>query len=214
MARYVKKDAFHQKAKRESFAARSVYKLDEIDARFKIIRKNDRVVDLGAAPGSWLQYLARAVGPGGLVLGYDLVPISVDPGPSVRARAVDVLSLTAREIRVDAWIAMHPGAPAPDELSLRFDVLLSDLAPKTTGIRDADQARSGALVEAALALAIELLDDDGVFVAKVFQGRGFDELLVATKRAFKETRVLKPEATRDGSRESFFIARGRRPPAG
>ncbi|MBI2376985.1 MAG: RlmE family RNA methyltransferase [Deltaproteobacteria bacterium] len=210
MSRYVKKDAFYHKAKRESFAARSVYKLDEIDARFKILEKNDRVVDLGAAPGSWLQYIAKAVGPGGLVLGYDLAPVTVEAGPAVHIRRVDVLALTAAEVRRDGWLAMHPGTEAPTDLSMRFDVLVSDLAPKTTGIRDADQARAGALVESALALAVELLADDGAFVVKVFQGRGFDELLVATRKAFKETRVLKPEATREGSRECFFVARGRR----
>jgi 23S rRNA (uridine2552-2'-O)-methyltransferase len=92
-----------------------------------------------------------------------------------------------------------------------FDVVLSDMAPKTTGIRDADQAHSIGLVEEALALALELLGPDGVFVAKVFQGRGIDELLRTVQRAFFESKVLKPEATREGSREVFIIAKRPRP---
>jgi len=199
LTHYRRKDRFYKKAKQEGFAARSVYKLEELDRRFSLLAPGDRVLDLGCAPGSWLQYIARAIGPKGLVLGYDLAPIKVGAGPAeVRTFELDVLELDPARIRRDAGDE-HP-----------FDVVLSDLAPKTTGIRDADQARSIALVEHAMALALALLRPKGCFAAKVFQGRGFDPLLLEVRKKFSEVRALRPEATRQGSREAFVYAKGLR----
>lgn len=200
MARvYDPKDRFYQRAKKDGFVARSVYKLEELDARHQLVKAGDRIVDLGCSPGSWLQYLSKAVGEKGLVVGYDLVPVRAG-GANVLTFEVDVYELTPARIRADAGL--------PEDA--RFDALVSDMAPKTTGIRDADQARAIGLVEHALALASELVTDDGVFAAKVFQGRGFDELLQATRDVFKTVKALRPKATRQGSREAFVIARARR----
>jgi 23S rRNA (uridine2552-2'-O)-methyltransferase len=161
-------------------------------------------VDLGCSPGSWLQYAADAVGRDGLVIGYDLAAPKVSPGPQVHTFIADVHELTANRISEDLARALG------EERAPKIDVLLSDMAPKTTGIRDADQARSVGLVEAALQLALELLKPSGAFVAKVFQGRGFDELLLELRRRFEDAKALKPQATRQGSRESFLIAKGLR----
>lgn len=175
--------------------ARSVYKLEEIDARHGLLKKKDRVLDFGCAPGSWLQYASEKVGERGFVLGYDIVEVRVGGAKNVTTFVRDIHDLTPEQIRDDA----------KDERP--FNVVLSDMAPKTTGIRDADQARSIALVEAAAAFASILLTDDGVFAAKVFQGRGFDELLKDLRKTFKQVKALRPKATRSGSREAFLIAR-------
>lgn len=141
------------------------------------------------------------------MIGYDLAGVEVNAGPRARARIAEVQALTSEIVRAD-FAESFPEAPA----RVGFDALLSDMAPKLTGIRDADQARSVALAEAALHLALGLVVESGVFVAKLFQGRGSDALLLEVKRAFRSVRMLKPEATREGSREVFVIARGRKLP--
>lgn len=214
MSRYQRGDRFFQKAKQEQFAARSVYKLEEIDQRFKVVKKGAWIVDLGCAPGSWLQYLAEAVGPKGGILGYDLAPLEINPGPRVLHRHADVFALTPEAIRADFDALRkkleHPPVASETEVML-FDALLSDMAPKLTGIRDADQIKSVGLALQALALAERLVKPGGAFVAKTFQGREIDDLVTATKRQYKEVKLLKPEATRDGSREVFVIGRMRKP---
>lgn len=165
------------------------------------------VVDLGCSPGSWLQYAAKVVGPRGAVLGYDLVPPRVELGPSVKIFEADVHSLTPERLRADLW-ALKPDADRSVERPFR--TLLSDMAPKTIGVRDADQARSVGLVEMALFLASAVVEVGGSFVAKTFQGRGVDALVLAVKKEFREVRVQKPKATREGSREVFIVAKSRR----
>lgn len=203
--KYTPKDAFFHKAKQDNFVARSIYKLEEIDERLHVLAKGGRVVDLGCSPGSWLQYAGKAVGPSGRVLGYDLVPPRAELPPHVRVFEADVFALTAERIRADL-AALDPEADG------HVDAFLSDMAPKTTGIRDADQARSEALVECALQLALPLLRPGGAFVAKMFQGRGLDALLAEVKRTWRDTRVLRPKATREGSRELFIVAWARERP--
>ncbi|MCC7380806.1 MAG: RlmE family RNA methyltransferase [Deltaproteobacteria bacterium] len=170
------------------------------------------MVDLGCSPGSWLQYLAEKVGERGVVIGYDLVPTKVSLGGNVHTFVADASELSPLRIEDDLARALgvEDVEAARAAKRLRADAVLSDMAPKTTGIRDADQARSIGLVEGALALALELLTPRGVFVAKVFQGRGFDALMNDVRRQFREVRALKPEATRQGSREAFIVAKTRR----
>jgi 23S rRNA (uridine2552-2'-O)-methyltransferase len=203
--KYTPKDEFYQRAKQDNFVARSIYKLEEIDERHHVLAKGGRVVDLGCSPGSWLQYAGEVVGAHGLVLGYDLVPPRAPAMSQVRVFEADVHAVTVERIRAD--LAAAVGAErVGDGL---FDTFLSDMAPKTTGIRDADQARSEALVECALGLAEVLLRPGGAFVAKTFQGRGIDALLATVKKGWSDTRVLKPKATREGSRELFIVCRAR-----
>jgi len=201
--KYTPKDAYFEKAKLESFVARSIYKLEEIDAKYGVLDKGMRVVDLGCSPGSWLQYAAKVVGPKGAIIGYDIVPPRVELGQHIKTIEADVYTLTPERVREDL-AQMFGGTIEPDA---RFDAFLSDMAPKTTGVHDTDQARSEAMVEAALALAAQLLRTGGTFVAKVFQGRGTDQLLNTVKQTWRDTRVLRPKATREGSREMFIITR-------
>jgi len=215
-SRYQKKDRFHQRAKREAFAARSVYKLEELDRRYGLVGRGDRVVDLGAAPGSWMQYLGRAVGRKGAVVGYDIVEPSVGGGPNTRTFVADVHALTAARIRQDLFGLVAEGAdrPVPDgpiPPSFSPHLFVSDMAPKLTGIRDADQAKSVALAGRALSLAAELLPEGGGrFAAKLFQGRDTDAFIEDVKRVFERVKLVKPEATREGSREVFVVGLGRR----
>lgn len=199
MGRYRKKDHFHQRAKSEHFAARSVYKLEELDERFGLLRRGAVIVDLGCAPGSWLQYLAKQLGPTGRAVGYDAAPVEVTLPATITAHQADVFDLSPDRIRADL------GGAQP------IAGLISDMAPKLTGVMDADQTRSVGLAERALWLATELVAPDGFFLAKLFQGRGVDPLLAETRMHFRRVKLLKPKATRDGSREAFVVGLGRRP---
>lgn len=199
--RYDPRDRFFQKAKKEGLRARSAYKLEEIQRRFRLLRPGDRVLDLGAAPGGWCQIAARAVGARGLVLGLDLEAIPPLPPP------------------VATWIA---DAFAPELLArLRaeghapYDAVLSDLAPKTSGVHTVDEARSIALAERALGLALEVLKADGAFVVKVFMGGDFESYHRAAKAAFGQVRVVKPEASlARHSKEVYLVCQGVRSRAG
>ena len=184
-------DAFYRRAKRESFAARSIYKLQEIDRRFHVLRPGARVLDLGCRPGSWLQYAAQVVGPEGVLVGLDRAPL----GPEVilpQARIVvgDVLTVSAAELRGDL---------------LGFDVVLSDMAPDTSGIRVLDQARSAVLFERALELVDALCDGGGHFVGKLFQGPDWQRLVGAVRSRFTSCKTVKPEGSRKQSIEQYVI---------
>ena len=172
-------DRFHERAKKEGLRARSAYKLDEIQRRFHILRPGGRVLDLGAAPGGWCQIAAREVGPRGLVLGVDLEAIPALPPP------------------VETWVADAFAPELLERLKARgpFDAVLSDLAPKTSGIRDADEARSLDLAGRALALSLQVLKPTGFFVVKVFMGGDFETFLKTCRQAFAAVRVVRPEAT-------------------
>ena len=214
MSKYRPQDRFFQKAKKEQFVARSIYKLEEIDRRHRLFSKGDRVVDLGAAPGSWMQYVANAIGKKGCVVGYDIEPVSVG-APNAESFVADVGELEPERVRRDVAVLVArlkgkdpPEGPLPP--SFLVDGLISDMAPKLTGIRDADQAKSVELARKALLLAVAVVKAEGYFVAKLFQGRDTDELVKETKDSFKDVRLLKPEATREGSREVFLIAREKR----
>jgi 23S rRNA (uridine2552-2'-O)-methyltransferase len=185
-------DRFYQRAKKEGLRARSAFKLEEIQRRFQLLKPGGRVLDLGAAPGGWCQIAAREVGARGFVLGVDLQPIPSLPRP------------------IETWVA---DAFAPELLErLRavgpFDAVLSDLAPKTSGIRGTDEARSLELAGRALALSLQMLKRSGALVVKVFMGGGFEAFLEACGQAFREVRVVRPEASvARRSKEVYLVCR-------
>ena len=189
-----KPDPYTAKAHKEGFAARSIYKLEEIDRRIRLTRPGLRVLDLGAAPGSWTQYLAGKVGPKGLVVALDLNPLRVAVPAHVRAAALDVLAAPVAEIA-----ALGP-----------FDAVVSDMAPHTTGVREADAARCAELVERAIVIADACQRRGASFVAKVFQGEDFERLRGLLRARYGEVRVLKPEASRKESVEIFLVGLQRR----
>lgn len=187
-------DHYGRRAKREGLASRAVYKLEEIDRRLRIFRPGLRVLDLGAAPGSWSAYACEHVGPRGRVLAVDQNPIDVALPLQGEARQADVTTLVAEELG---------GAGS-------FDVVLSDMAPRTSGQRHADQHRSYELYARALAIATDVLAPGGTFVGKIFQGPAFDDARRETRERFVEVRVLKPNASRRESYEIYLVGLGRR----
>lgn len=189
-----KPDPFTAKAHKEGFAARSVYKLEEIDRRVKLTRPGLRVLDLGAAPGSWTQYLATKVGPRGLVVALDLNPLRVAVPKHVRAAQLDILACPL------AAIAEH----GP------FDAVVSDMAPHTSGVREADAARSEELVERAMLIADATLTKGGTFLAKIFQGEGFEALRAALRERYETVKILKPDASRKESTEIYLAGLARK----
>lgn len=207
-------DRFFKQAKAEGYAARSAYKLKEIVQRRQLIRRGDRVVDLGCAPGSWTQVAAEIVGPAGCVIGIDLKPVEIPLPPHARTMVADAFTVSPDELA-----ALEPASPAPpgapsSHLGARapFDVILSDMAPNTEGGAggSADHFRSVELCRRVLDLAERLLRPGGHLTMKVFEGEAYPELLRDTVRLFEECKGLKPEASRDVSREMFIVAKGYR----
>ena len=190
-------DAFGKRARREGFPARSVYKLEEIDRRVRLFRPGQRVLDLGAAPGSWTLYAAGRVGAGGCVLGIDLAESRGALPPNAEIRVGDVRALRSDEL-----------GDAP------FDVVISDMAPATTGQKHLDRYRSYELALCALDVAEQVLRPGGSFVAKIFQSGDFPAAKKRVVQAFDEVRIIRPKATRSESTEVFLVGLGRRAPAG
>jgi len=188
-------DHYFRRAKREGFAARSVYKLEELDRRHRLLAPGQRVLDLGCAPGSWLQYAAQRVGPQGRVVGVDVQPVTVPLPPQARAIQADVFELAPRDLLGDAGL---------------FDRVLSDMAPRTSGIRGADAARSAQLALRALALAETVLRPGGTLLVKVFQGAQLDELREAFRRSFARVSIAKPKASRSESVEVYLLGEDKR----
>jgi 23S rRNA (uridine2552-2'-O)-methyltransferase len=185
-------DAFFKKAREAGFAARSVFKLEEIDKKLRLLRPGYRVLDLGCRPGSWMQYALKAVGPHGAVVGIDRDPLDT-PVPGARVLRGDIYATSDGELL--------------GELAA-FDVVLSDMAPDTTGVRATDQARSAALVEEALARAERLLAPTGSFVAKIFQGPDVEAIRKRMAKRFSEVKLVKPESSRAQSIEMFLAGKG------
>jgi 23S rRNA (uridine2552-2'-O)-methyltransferase len=194
---YQRPDAFTRAAKAQGYPARSVFKLEEIDHRARLLRPGQHVLDLGAAPGSWSLYAGQRIGPMGKLLAVDLTPITVPLGPGAHFSHGDALSLANEDLALFA----------------PYDVVLSDMAPKTTGSKDADQARSFELFMRALAIAEALGAPGGAFVGKLFMGEDFTQARDALRALFTEVKVMRPEGTRSSSFEVFLVGLRRKPPA-
>ena len=187
-------DPYVQRSKREGYRSRSAYKLTEIDARDKLLKPGQVVVDLGAAPGGWSQVAAQRVGPSGRVVAIDL--LEMEPLPGV----VFVRGDFTKGSGLEAVGKLLGGGKA--------DIVLSDMAPNMSGIAVSDQARSMELAELARDFAVLHLQPQGAFLVKIFQGAGYDEYLKSLRAAFLEVVVRKPDASRDESAEQFLLARG------
>jgi 23S rRNA (uridine2552-2'-O)-methyltransferase len=191
---YKRPDRFTREAKQRGFPARSVFKLEGIDRKVGLFRKGQRVLDLGAAPGSWSMYAAERIGPEGKLLAVDLAELAQGAPGNVTFRQADALALDSGDL----------GLFAP------YDVVLSDMAPSTTGTREADQAKSFELFLRALDIAAALLRPGGKFVGKIFMGPDFPEAKKRTKALFETERAIRPEGTRESSFEIFLVGLGRR----
>jgi 23S rRNA (uridine2552-2'-O)-methyltransferase len=188
-------DHFTRQARAENYPARSVYKLKEIQQKFHVIKKADVVLDLGCAPGSWLLYASKQTGPNGRVFGIDIQAVTIDLPANVSVMQQDILDMTDTSFF--------------DPVS-GCGVVLSDMAPATTGRKDVDAFRSFELCRMALETVDRFLMEKGHFVCKIFQGNDFARFEKQVKKRFAECRVFKPESCRKQSKEIYIIAKQKR----
>lgn len=190
------RDHYFKRAKQDKYPARSVYKLQELDKRFQFLGKEQRILDLGAAPGSWTLFAAKKAGGVGRVVAVDLQAIDIDLPEHVIALQEDLLHPSAQFVE-----AMGSHAP--------FDVVLSDMAPKTTGVKITDQARSLELAEMARDVALDTLKTPGgTFVVKIFEGPDVPQFVGDLRQYFKKVKTAKPKSSRAESKETFVLGFG------
>jgi 23S rRNA (uridine2552-2'-O)-methyltransferase len=190
-------DYYFKKAKREKYPARSVYKLEEAQKKYRLLQPGDSVLDLGCQPGSWSMYAARVVGPGGRVIGVDL-----QEGKKVRlANAAEIEYHCADIMEPDfiEWL---------QKVKKCFRVVLSDIAPRTSGNKFVDQQQSIHLANRVVDIAEALLENNGNIYFKVFEGEDFRELVDSVRKRFKTTKIVKPKSSRAESREVFVLGMG------
>jgi 23S rRNA (uridine2552-2'-O)-methyltransferase len=179
----LKEEYYTLKAKQDKYPARSVYKLQQIDEKFGLIRKGDKILDLGCAPGSWLLYAAKK----GEVLGVDSVELKITLPPNVKFIKQNVMTFTTND---------------------KFNVIISDLAPNTSGDHSVDVAKSIELCERCLEIAKASLKKNGNFLCKIFEGEGIQEFFKEVEKHFKFVKRYKPMASRKESREIYIIGAG------
>ena len=196
-------DPYVKQAQKDGYRARAAYKLEEIDRTFKLLKPGHVIVDLGAAPGAWSQYLRRrlsALDTGrpepGAIVALDLLEVEPIAGVTV----------VQGDIREDATLTSLEAALGERQV----DLVVSDMAPNLSGIESADAARMADLVDIALDVAARRLKPNGAMVAKVFHGSGYTQLVEAFKRRFRSVKAHKPKASRDRSAETFLVGMGHR----
>jgi 23S rRNA (uridine2552-2'-O)-methyltransferase len=187
-------DIYVKRARAEGWRSRAVFKLIEIQERDRLLRPGGRVLDLGSAPGAWSQYAARLVGPDGLVVGVDLLPLDPIAG-------VEVIQGDFRDEQIYEQVVRRVGERG-------LDLVMSDMAPNISGTRAVDQPRGMYLAELSLDISGRILRPGGAFVSKLFHGEGFDEFVRTTRGAFDSVKVRKPKASRAQSRETYLVATG------
>jgi 23S rRNA (uridine2552-2'-O)-methyltransferase len=187
-------DHFGRRASKEGYPARSVFKLQDMDRRVRLFRAGQKVLDLGASPGSWTLYAAERVGERGTVLGIDIRPAETRLPSNASIRQGDVFEIEPGEIEGHG----------------SFDVVLSDMAPSTSGHRHLDQYQSYELYARALFIARQVLKPGGLFLGKIFQGAEFQQARKETGEAFETVRILKPPASRKQSYEIYLLGLSRK----
>ena len=190
-------DHYFKQAKKENYPARSVYKLEEAQKKYQFMKSGDTVLDLGCQPGSWSIYAARVVGPQGLVVGVDL-----QEGRKVSlAKAAEIIWF-CDDIMADDIVAKIQG------IREEFRIILSDIAPRTSGNKWVDQQQSLNLARRVLELAEQLLESGGNLYVKVFEGEDFKEFTDSVRKSFKTVKIFKPKSSRSESREVFVLGMG------
>jgi 23S rRNA (uridine2552-2'-O)-methyltransferase len=199
MPKYDRKDRYHQLAKAEGYRSRAAYKLMEIDDAQRVLRRGARVADLGCWPGGWLQVASERVGAEGRVVGVDLAAIE----PPLSLANVFALSGDLADPGMIASLLKRAGG--------HFDVVLSDAAPKLTGIRATDRAREEALLDAVAAAYPLLLTPGGTLLVKLLECPEAHAFELGVRKRFAATKVVRPKASRKGTTERYLLARGYRP---
>lgn len=180
------KDFYTRKSREEGYHARSVYKLKQINKKYNLIKKRDRVLDLGCSPGGWVQASLEIVGNRGFVIGIDIKPVK-----KIKAQNFQFIRGDIEKVEIDGT----------------FDVIVSDMAPKTTGDRSLDQERSYDLAMTALKIADRNLKECGNFLCKIFQGKDYPEFLNQMKKRFEFVKTVKPEASKKASKEMYVVGK-------
>ena len=191
------KDYYYKKAKQDNYPARSVYKLEEAQKKYNFLHKGDVVLDLGCQPGSWSMYAARLVGPQGLVVGVDL-----KQGKKTTITGAARIVWFCQDITTDDCIAEL------QKTATVFQVVLSDMAPRTSGNKWVDQQKSLHLARRSFEIAEQLLDRGGNYYCKIFQGEDAPEFIKDVRDRFETTRIVKPKSSRTESREVFVLGIG------
>lgn len=197
MSKFVHQDRYFHKAKQDGYRARSAYKLKEIQEKFKLIKKADKVLDLGCAPGSFLQVLSEIVGPEGVILGVDILPVIRLPQNNVFTIQGDI-----REIDMKELIASHK--------SRGFDIITCDIAPNLSGIREVDDRNVGELYDAVESAVVKTLKTGGHFILKAFFSDDFKAIKSKLSTLFRTVSVFKPAASRSASSEIYLVAIGKK----
>ena len=186
-----RRDTYVKQSKIDGYRARSAYKLKEIDEKFKIFKGGMTVIDIGAAPGSWSQYVSKVVKSGKLI--------------SIDLKEIDLIEKTTQikgdftNTKVQNEIKGH--------IKNKVDAVISDMAVNTTGIKDIDSIQTGELCKDAMFFSKEIISSDGYFISKIFMGGTFNEIVAEGKKIFKEVKVFKPKSSRKDSKESFIVCR-------
>ena len=188
-------DHYFRKAKKDHYVARSAYKLEEINQKHHLFKKGDKVLDLGCAPGSWLQYLSKVLGQNGLAVGIDRYEIKIALPDNVRFIQADINDLEGR---------------SPGEFSEQYDAVISDMAPKTTGVRLVDTERSFQLCQMAMWFAETWLKPEGSLLVKSFQGSPHQRLLTQFREQYQIVKTVKPKSSRQESVELFLLGQKKR----
>lgn len=186
-------DAHVKQAHSDGYRSRAVYKLREIDEKDGLLAKGAAVLELGSAPGGWTQYVAERIGSKGRIVASDILPMDA-------VADVEFIQGDFTEASVASRIEESLGPAGAD-------LVISDMAPNLSGVASSDQARVMALAELALDTAVRVLNPEGAFVVKVFQGAGFEEFVTALRKTFRNVKVRKPDASRSRSREVYLVAR-------
>ena len=186
-----KRDFYRKKAKREGLRSRAAYKLIEIDEKFKIFKNGISIIDLGAAPGSWSQYASKKIKNGKIV--------SIDLKDMEKIDNIVQIKGDFTEKKNQSKIK--------DLLKFKADVVLSDMAANTTGIKNIDSVYISELCKEAMLFSREMLNNNGKFVSKIFMGSTFNEIVINAKIIFKEVKIFKPKSSRKNSKESFIICK-------
>ena len=189
-----RRDTYVRQSKVDGYRARSAYKLIEIDEKFKIFKGGMSVIDIGAAPGSWSQYVSKVVKNGKI--------ISIDLKDMEKIKSTIQIKGDFTQEKIQNLIKKY--------LNNKSDVVMSDMAVNTTGIKNVDAIQTGELCKEAMIFSKEVLSDKGFFVSKIFMGSTFNEIVALGKKFFKEVKVFKPKSSRKDSKESFIICRNLR----
>ena len=186
-----KRDIYVRQSKVDGYRARSAYKLIEIDKKFKIFKNGMFILDIGAAPGSWSQYASKTI-KNGKIISIDLKEISpIDNGIHIKG------DFTAPNIQ----------EKIKENLTKEFDVVMSDMAVNTTGVKSLDSIQTGELCKEAMTFSKKVISSKGYFISKIFMGSTFNEIVALGKKIFREVKVFKPLSSRKESKESFIICK-------